>query len=139
MRTSHLLFLAVAFLVGCDQAASPSGPFNRIDMPIGKSDSIAGSNGSTNGPPDTTGNGSSLLSILDTVKLNGPLASSQLVGGQRRALVFYFPADRQLHILASSDGAVSGTYDRETVWDVTVTSQNVLYEFRTTQIGRAHV
>jgi hypothetical protein len=72
------------------------------------------------------------VSILDTVQLNGPLAANQLVGGQRRALVFYFPADRQLHILASSDGAVSGTYDRETVWDVTVASQNVIYPSKTT-------
>lgn len=129
MRTPQLLLLAAALLVGCDDRGTlPVGASSTIDTKMGGSDSTAGGTGSGG---DTTGSGAS-SSILDTVQLNGPLEANQLVGGLRRSLVFYFPSDRQLHILASSDGAVSGTYDRETVWDVTVSSANEIYPSRTT-------
>jgi hypothetical protein len=127
MRTSNFLPLAVALLVGCDQRGTSPTAYTGIDTKMGATGTSAGGTG------DSTGGGSdSSSSILDTVQLNGPLASNQLVGGQRRSLVLYYPADRQLHILASSDGAVSGTYDRETVWDVTVSSANEIYPSRTT-------
>lgn len=132
MRTSQLLPLAAAFLVGCDDRGTPpTAILGAVGVDLdGKSDSTAGG---ASDSTDTTGGGSSSAPILDTVRLNGPLAANQLVGGQRRALVFYFPSDRKLHILASSDGAVSGTYDRETVWDIDVTSRIELFPFWSTR------
>ena len=125
MRTSNLLAAAAALLVGCDQRGTPPTSYDRIDIKTGSSDSTAG--GPTGSTGDTTGNGSGSALLLDTVQLNGPLANTQLVGGQKRALVVYFPADRQAHFLASSDGAVSGSYDRETVWDIDVSSSTEIF------------
>jgi hypothetical protein len=66
--------------------------------------------------------------------LNGPIPANALVGGQKRALVFYYPADRELHIQGTSDGDVNGSATGpETIWDVWLHADDTLYpKFTTT-------
>ena len=121
MKSTLALFLATAFLVGCDRVGTTPNPTGSLGS--GGSGGGGGSGGTGGGG----GGGSGNNSLLDSTELNGPIPANALVGGLKRALVFYYPSDRELHILGSSDGAVGGTSDRETVWDISLHSDDTLY------------
>lgn len=119
MRIPGCILLAAFLLSACDdRGTAPSGTGS---MGAGAS----GSSGSTNSSDTSSSDTSSTDTPLDTVSLDGPVT---IEAGSQRRIVFYFPDDRQLHFLASSDGAVAGTYDRETVWDVGIASSDTIYD-----------
>ena len=122
MRTSRILPLAAALLVGCDQQGTLPTDTTKIDTKMGSTGSTAG--GATGSTGDTSGTGADTasdgLAVYDSTKLLGPVT---LTGGTRREALFYFAQDRSLHILASSDGAPGqSTVGRETIWDIQITS-----------------
>ena len=110
---------AAVFLAACDGGTSP-----RYGVGTGGGD--GGTPGGTGKDTSSHGGGTdtSTVATLDSSRLDGPI--SPVVGGQVRKIAFYYPSDRKLHFVASSDGMVAGTYDRETVWDVVVTSTDTL-------------
>jgi hypothetical protein len=118
MKASAVSLLAALALAACDQGSPSSSSDLGIVVP--GSGASTGSGSGTGG--STGGTGSDTL--LDSTSLDGPVT---IEAGSQRRIVFYYPSDRQLHILASSDGGTAGTYDRETVWEVTVKAADTLY------------
>jgi hypothetical protein len=125
MRTPLFLLLSAVIFAGCDQQKPlPTGPYDKIDVQVGKTDSSGGgSSGDTTGTPtgDTTG----VTPTYTAAQLLGPVT---LVGGTAREILFFIASDESLHIIYSSDGANGqATVGRRTDWNVKITSPDSIY------------
>ena len=125
MRTPHLLLLAAAFLIGCDQRGTP---------PTGNTGTI-GLGGTTGGTPGGTKDTGKPVAVdttsaslnFDSAQLAGQPGQNAFVPGSAREALFFLAGDASMHVIASSDGASPGSaVGRETVWDIVVRSKDSL-------------
>jgi hypothetical protein len=123
MRKFPILAFAFALLGGCDTSITPL-PTGTI-LKANSDSTQGGSSTSSSTDSSSSSDSSSSDTLIAASRAYGPVTIS---GGSERKIVFYLESDGTLHFLASSDGGVAGTYDRETVWDVDVSCSGTLYE-----------
>jgi hypothetical protein len=138
-------------LAGCDRGTAPAcatGDSTCTDLSGAKGSGSTSGTGSTgnqgtggNGSGGTTGEqtgsntgglttGTALVfdsgSAIVTLKKVDLAGRPTIQGGDKRQLAFFLEQDNSLHIVASSDGEVQTTFNRETIYDVYLVSTDSL-------------